>query len=133
MIEARTGKSYWRRVALLWGMFGILGLITCAMARKPALGIFGILLMLAPAWLLVRRRFTWVHHLDDTGVTLRSGKHFAWSDLKKVVDVQAVRGGAKGHSHYELVFDRGRALVFDRVLENAEEVLAHIRAQRLSG
>src|SRR5262249_48962176 len=58
-IEAKTSQSYWRRIGGLWVMFGFFGLVIMAMAKKPAMGIFGLLVVLAPAWLLYRRRVTW--------------------------------------------------------------------------
>jgi hypothetical protein len=98
------------------------------MARAPALGILGLVVMISPAWLLYRRRVLWVARIDGDGVTLRSGKRLAWADFEKVVDVQAVRGGARWHNHYELVFRSGRARVFDRMLSNADEVVAAVTA-----
>jgi hypothetical protein len=127
-IDAKTGKQYWRRVALLWGMFGFFGLVISAMAKTPALGLFGLFLMIAPAYMLVSRRMTWVARLDGDGVTMHSGKRFAWSDFEKVVDVHALRGGAKWHNHYELVFKSGRARVFDRMLANRDEVVGALQA-----
>jgi hypothetical protein len=127
-VEARTSKAYWLRIGVIWGMFGLFGLAMTAVARQPAMGIFGLLMMAAPAWLLLRRRATWMLRIDDDGVTLRSGKRFAWAGFEKVVDVHAVRGGAKWHNHYELVFRDGRARVYDRVLENAQEVLGALKA-----
>jgi hypothetical protein len=125
-IDLKTAPAYWRRIALLWGMFGFFGLVIAAMAASPALGIFGLLLMLAPAWLLLRRRLTWAARMDGDGVTLRNGKRLAWSELEKVVDIQATRGGARWHNHYELIFRSGRACVFDRMLANANEVVAAV-------
>jgi hypothetical protein len=122
-IEVRTGKAYWRRIGLLWGMFGFFGLVMTAMARAPLLGIVGLVMMIAPAWLLYQRRVLWVLRMDREGVTLRSGKRMPWGDLQQVVDVTAVRGGARWHNHYELVFRNGRARVFDRMLANADEVV----------
>jgi hypothetical protein len=127
-IEAKTGRQYWRRIAILWAMFGLFGFVITAMAKAPALGIFGLVLMVAPAYLLWSRRRWWVARMDGDGVLMRSGKRFAWVDLEKVVDVTAVRGGAKWHNHYELVFRGGRARVFDRMLANSDEVVAVVQA-----
>jgi len=127
-IEVKTGSAYWRRIGLLWAMFGLFGLVMTAMAREPALGILGLVVMISPAWLLYRRRVLWVARIDGDGVTLRSGKRLAWADFEKVVDVKAMRGGAQWHNHYELVFRSGRARVFDRMLSNADEVIAAITA-----
>jgi len=41
-----------------------------------------------------------------------------------VVDVQAVRAGARWHNRYELVWQR----VFDRMLANADEIVAAVTA-----
>ena len=127
-VEARTSKAYWRRIGALWAMFGVFGLVITAMASQPVVGIFGLLLMAAPAWLLLRRRATWVRRLDGSGVTLRSGKQLGWADFERVIDVHAIRGGSKWHNHYELVFRNGCARVFDRMLENADEVLVVVKA-----
>jgi hypothetical protein len=127
-IELKTGKQYWRRVAILWVMFGLFGLVISAMAKRPAVGLFGLLVMVAPGLMLVSRRMTWAARLDAEGVTLRSGKRLPWSDFDKVVDVHAVRGGAKWHNHYELVFRSGRARVFDRMLENGDAVVGALQA-----
>src|SRR5205814_2140528 len=108
-IEAKTGQAYWRRIGLLWAMFGFFGLVMTATAKQPALGIFGLVTMVAPAWLLYRRRVCWLAGLDVDGATLLSGQRLPWSDFEKVVDVHAVRGGARWHNHYELVFRSGRA------------------------
>jgi hypothetical protein len=107
-------------------MFGFFGLVISAMAASPVLGFFGLFLMIAPAWLLIQRRATWIARMDADGVTLRSGKRFPWSDFEKVVDVQANRGGARWHSHYELFFHGGHARVFDRMLANADEAVAAV-------
>jgi hypothetical protein len=128
-IEAKTSPAYWRRIAILWALFAIMGLAISATARKPAQGLFGIALALAPAAMLWRRRATWVARLDDEGVTLRSGKRLPWSELERVTDVHARRGAAEWHSHFELAFKRGRARVFDRMLANADEVVGAIRAR----
>ncbi len=32
-IELKTGKQYWKRIAVLWGMMGFLGLVIEAMAK----------------------------------------------------------------------------------------------------
>jgi hypothetical protein len=127
-IEVKTGKQYWRRVAILWAMFGLFGFTISAMAKKPAVGLFGLAVMAAPVYMLVSRRLTWAARLDGEGVTLRGGKRLAWSELEKIVDVNAVRGGARWHSHYELVFKSGRARVFDRMLANGDEVVAALQA-----
>ena len=127
-VEARTSKAYWRRIGALWAMFGVFGLVITAMASQPVVGIFGLLLMAAPAWLLLRRRATWVRRMDGSGVTLRSGKQLGWADFEKVIDVHAIRGGSKWHNHYQLVFRNGSARVFDRMLENADEVLGVVKA-----
>jgi hypothetical protein len=127
-IELKTAPAYWRRIGLLWGMFGFFGLVISAMAANPVLGFFGLLLMIAPAWLLIQRRATWIARMDGDGVTLRSGKRLPWSDFEKVVDVQAVRGGARWHNHYELIFRSGRARVFDRMLANADEAVPAVTA-----
>jgi hypothetical protein len=127
-IEVKTGGAYWKRIGLLWGMFGFIGLVMEAMARRPALGILGLVLMVAPAYMLWSRRVWWIARMDADGVTLRSGKRYAWSDFEKIVDVHAVRGGAKWHNHYELIFKSGRARIFDRMLANADEVLAVVKA-----
>ena len=126
-VELKTGKGYWRRIGLLWAMFGFFGFVISAMARTPAPGILGLLLMIAPAWLLVRRRMTWAARLDAEGVILRSGKRLAWADFEKVIDVHVVRGGARRHNHYELVFRGGRARVFDFMLANGAEVVGVIK------
>jgi hypothetical protein len=128
VIEAKTGKAYWRRIGLLWAMFGFFGLVMTATAKQPALGIFGLVMMVAPAWLLYRRRVCWLARMDSNGVTLLSGKRLPWSDFEKVVDVHAIRGGAQWHNHYELVFRSGRARVFDRMLANADQVVAVVKA-----
>ena len=127
-IEAKTGPGYWRRIGVVWGMFGLMGLAITAAARMPAMGIFGLLMMAAPAFLLYRRRVTWAARFDGEGVTLMNGKRLPWSELEKVVDVHVVRGGAKWHNHYELVFRSGQARVFDRMLANADEVLGLLKA-----
>jgi hypothetical protein len=127
-IQAKTSQAYWRRIGLLWAMFGSFGLIMTAMAKEPALGIFGLLVMLAPGWLLYRRRATWMATMDGAGVTLLSGKHLPWAELQKIVDVHALRGGARWHNHYDLIFRGGRARVFDRMLANSDEVLGVIKA-----
>jgi hypothetical protein len=127
-IDLKTSGAYWRRIGLLWAMFGFFGLVMTAMARSPALGIFGIVVVVAPAWLLWRRRVTWAARLDADGVLLRNGKRLPWADFEKVVDVHAVRGGARWHSHYDLVFRSGRASVFDRVLANADEAVRALKA-----
>jgi hypothetical protein len=119
-VELKTSGAYWRRIAILWALFGFIGLAITATAKLSALGIFGISIMLAPAFLLIRRRMTWAARFDGTGVTLRSGKQLAWADFEKVVDVHTVKGG---HNHYQLVFRGGRARVFDRMLANAGEVV----------
>lgn len=132
-IEARTARRYWVRIAVLWGMFALFGFIISAMAKQPVQGFFGLFLMVAPAFLLIRRRLTWAHRFDDGGVALRSGKRFAWADLQKVIDVHAVRGGAKWHNHYVLAFKQGRALVFDRMLDNSGEILALLKTLERAG
>jgi hypothetical protein len=127
-IEAKTGKQYWQRITVLWAMFGLMGFVITAMAREPAIGILGLLLMVTPAYMLWSRRRWWVERMDGDGILLRSGKRFAWADFDKVVDVHAVRGGARWHNHYELVFRGGRARVFDRMLANSAEVVAVLQA-----
>ncbi len=109
-------------------MFGFFGFVISATAKQPLLGTIGLLVTLAPGWLLYRRRVSWLARVDDAGVTLLSGKRLAWSDFEKVVDVHAIQGGARWHNHYELVFRNGRARVFDRMLANAEEVVAVVKA-----
>ena len=127
-IEVKTGSQYWRRLAVLWAMFALIGLAMVAVARQPLLAVLGLALAVAPAYMLYTRRIWWVARMDVEGVTLISGKRFAWADLEKVVDVIAMRYGGKWHNHYELVFHSGRARVFDRMLKNADEVMAAIKA-----
>lgn len=127
-VEVRTSKGYWRRIAVLWAMFGVFGLVITAMARQPLVGILGLAVMATPVGLLIRRRATWVLRMDASGVTLRNGKQFAWTGFEKVVDVHATRGGARWHNHYELVFRDGHGRVFDQVTENAGQVLGVLKS-----
>ncbi len=127
-IQLQTGAQYWRRLALLWGLFALIGLAIAAVAKQPLLGVFGLLLMIAPAYMLLTRRIWWVSRMDGDGVTLISGRRFAWADFEKVIDVHAIRYSARWHNHYELVFRNGRARVFDRMLKNADDVVAALKA-----
>jgi hypothetical protein len=129
VLEAKTSRAYWGRIAILWALFAFIGLAISASARKPALGLLGIAIALAPSAMLWRRRATWVARLDDEGVTLRNGRRLSWSELEQVTDVHARRGAAEWHSHFELRFKRGRARVFDRMLANGDEVVGAIRAR----
>ena len=126
-IELKTGSTYWQRIGFLWGMFFLIGFALSAVARRPVMGIFGLVLMFAPALLLLNRRFTWVARLDSEGVVMRSGKRHAWRDFEKVIAVHAVKGGARWHNHYALIFKSGRGRIFDRMLANAPEVLAVVQ------
>jgi hypothetical protein len=127
-LRLQTGTQYWRRLAVIWGLFGLIGLAITAVARQPLLGVLGLLLMVAPAYMLWSRRAWWVARMDGDGVTLLSGKRFAWSGFEKVFEVNARRYGATWHSHYELVFKDGHARVFDRMLKNSDEVMPVLQA-----
>lgn len=139
-IRLQTGGQYWRQLALLWGLFGFLGLTILAVARTAPLAFVGLVMMIVPAYMLVSRYIWWVARMDDDGVTLVSGKRYAWTDLERIIDVRGVsfafpienappfRYQAHGHNHYELIFKGGHARVFDRMLKNGAEVAAALAA-----
>src|SRR5260221_3826730 len=127
-IQLKTGVQYWRRMALLWGMMALIGFAIAAVAKQPLQGFLGLFVMVAlPAYMLFTRRIWWVARMDGDGVTLISGKRYAWADFEKVVGVITTRSGGQWHSHYELVFKNGRARVFDRMLKNGDEVVAALK------
>lgn len=124
VLELQTGSQYWRRLALIWGMFAVIGFAIAAVAKQPLLGFTGLFLMVAPAYMLWSRRNSWVARMDGDGVGMISGKRFGWAEFEKVFEIKA-RGG---HSHYEIVFKGGRARVFDRMLSNKNEVVSVVAA-----
>src|SRR5262249_36839069 len=104
ILEIRVKRSYYLRVA-------VITLFTFGL---------GALVM----WFEYRR---WVKIFDDVGVMRCDGKRFFWTDLKNVNYVRI--HGKSGQSYFnniELVFKRGKALVFPIVLENGPEVMSYI-------
>ena len=127
-IQLQTGPQYWRRLAIIWVLFGVIGFAMAAVAKAPLLGFSGLFQMIAPAYLPVTRYLWWVKRIDADGVALLSGKRFAWADFDKVMEITVSRYGSRRHNHYELVFKTGRGRVFDLMLKNRDEVLAALKA-----
>jgi len=102
-IELQVKQSYYMRVLFI-GLFSF-GLGALAM------------------WLEHR---LWAKTFDREGVTRRDGKKFRWADLreKNAVHMQLSSGRQGALNNYELVFKDGKALVFHRMLENDQEVMA---------
>ena len=139
-IQLQTGAQYWRGLAVLWALFGFMGLTMIIFARTTTEGLLGVFFALVPSYMLIARHIWWVARMDRDGVMLVSGRRFAWADLVKVVDVRGVHYAipiqnaaslnytSSAHNHYELVFKHGRARVFDRMLKNPDEAVAALDA-----
>jgi hypothetical protein len=90
-------------------MYVFVGLLTC--------GIGALVL-----WVSSR---SFVKRLEPSGITLRSGKTFAWSDLKKLQPVYHAR--MRGMMRVNMTFANGRLSLYCNSYENWQDVLNFIR------
>lgn len=67
----------------------------------------------------------WPRLLDDSGVTLRNGKHFAWSELTDIIRVTVVRnmGGGRVTGRLDLKFGKYRVPIVPQSLVEGAEVM----------
>jgi hypothetical protein len=132
-LEIPTARHYWKRIVLLYVLvlpFVALGVGQAAKdIGRPerremvwAMASIGVFLLLAPTVLLLARR-RWVRRMDEHGVTLRSGRTFAWRDFRGV-ETRLIENLKPRIvvNHYDLVFTTGRAGVFFRMAANEDEV-----------
>lgn len=79
-------------------------------------GAFGL-------WLTARK---WPRRLDDSGITLRNGKLFAWSALTDIIRVTVVRheGGGRMTGRLDLQFGRYRVSIVPQSLVEGPAVMA---------
>jgi hypothetical protein len=65
----------------------------------------------------------YVHMLDEEGVTVRSGKRYAWKDLKRIRPRYTGYPGRAALSYIYLDFTNGTAGVFWQVFQNGAYVV----------
>jgi hypothetical protein len=104
MLEAKLEKSFTVRMV-------VVGLFTCGLG----------------ALMMYHESRSYVHMLDEEGVTLRNGKRFAWKDLQVVRPRYTGVTGRAMLSYIYLDFTNGTAGVFYQMFSNGVDVVDFVR------
>ncbi len=92
---------------------------TMAFATIFTLGLGGLLM-----WLQTR---VWPARIDSAGVTLRNGKHVAWSELTDTHAVTVVNPrGNRITGRLELVFGKTKVKIVPQSLKEGQSVIVYI-------
>jgi hypothetical protein len=134
VVEPRLRRSYFVRVAIVVGIPAFFGAVILWQMRRwtGLVLVAGIAPTLIAAGAMLHGWIFGARRLDQSGVTRRDGKRFAWSDFKEVRDFRMrMPGGEFGPvTEHHLVFSTGKIRIFPITLENAGEVLAFIDGLR---
>jgi len=90
--------------------------------RLWALPAFFLVVMAAPLYFFWNRR-RWVRQIDAAGIELRSGRRVSWAEVHAVRRAMTFHRGRAVPTHFEILFGRGKGLVFPAMVANAPEVM----------
>ena len=123
----------WVRLGIVTGIFVFFAVMLVLMIAPRleqaglALGggfvAFAVLLAVIPLYLIQQRR-RWIRRFDFQGVVLLGGdRRLPWTSLKTVRRRKQRLHGRLVTSHYELIFEEGKAFVFPARVRNVREVM----------
>nr|HMT09562.1 hypothetical protein [Pyrinomonadaceae bacterium] len=90
-IYVKYSREFWVRIAIVGGIFAVIGLLTLSISRGrlPLIAV-GVLPTLFYAAVMIFTHRKAIKTIDDTGITRRDGKRLLWADLKERRDVQSL-------------------------------------------